>query len=243
MRKVLCLAVGMFVLIFLLGSANGCSIRSARQISGSVDLPTFLKALPDSMRQNPFGDRHGLDLSAKEIDALIAAGNVETQRGLIWRHEFIDSSHTHLRVTREGSDESLKYELVSFAAPRSAKWVLVLQTLDDHCCSFGRWALYLHQKGAWKDETGVRMPQPSWENFFSTEALGEPKPAALTGNRYPFLMQVATNPLRIELGIVADYVELSFPEGQASKMLAALPEQPISYVWWKGHFMEQNLQN
>lgn len=193
--------------------------------------------MPDSFRDNPFGDRQGLDLGPAEMDGLIAKGEMEMPQGHQWRLQFVDSTRSHLRVTRERSEEALRYELLNLGGSKSATWVLVLQGLEDHCCSFGRWALYQVKKGILLDQTKARMPRLDWTDFFTAAQLGDSRPASPKANRYPFSMQVQARPAQISVGVVADYLNLNFPEEQAASLLAHLPDSPRKLIWQDQHFV------
>ncbi len=231
------------LLMLVLGLGSGCKNRANRPLMGSDELRDFFRQLPDSLRENPFGERQGMELSQAQLDELVAKGSLETAQGYTWRLDFADSAQTHLKISRSGPEEALRYELLTLPGPRPTKWVLVLQGLEDHCCSHGRWALYLGKKGEWYDQTAIRMPQLGWENFFTPAQLGASPPPRPRENRYPFSMKLASEPRGIEIQLVADYLELNYPENQVKSMLANFPTAPLQFVWWREHFIEQNEQN
>jgi hypothetical protein len=87
------------------------------------------------------------------------------------------------------------------------------------------------------------MPHLDWNNFFTPAQLGASPPAAPRENRYPFSMKLSTEPRGIEIQLVADYLELNYPEDQVAGMLANFPTAPLQFVWWREHFIAQNSQN
>jgi hypothetical protein len=222
----------MFIMAVLL---VGCKSRPANGASSPIDLLGILRKLPDSLRVNPFGDKHGLKLSAREMEKLISQKELELSQGEKWHLQFEDSAQTHLTLTRAETEEGLRYELLSLRGSDARVWVLVLQALEDHCCSYSRWALYLVQKGKLFDQTQLRMPQLDWADFFAPTQLAGAHPASPQGNRYPFSMRLQAQPAQIQISVVADYLEQSFPEEQVSSMLAEIPA-PRTLVWEEQHF-------
>lgn len=230
--------VGLSLVLLLL--VMGCKSVPQAHAHVHVDLLTVLSELPDSLRENPFGERQGLELTSAEMDTLVKTGDVTTPKGFRWEIQFKDSLHHHLELTRTyGAEDGLKYEFLRLFSGEEPKWALVLQRADDHCCSFSRWALFEAQEAGLVDRTDL-MPRLDWNDFFAPEDLPDPAPEAPKVNHYPFAMEVHASPPRIEIMLVADYFDLGLPEEQASVFLEHLPQQPKVLVWngarfeWKG---------
>ncbi len=225
------------VLLGMMALLLGCKSRSVNGSVPSSDLLGIVRQMPDSLRENPFGEKQGLRMNQTEMDQLIARGEFEVSEGETWRLQWMDSARTHLKLAREGAEEGLQYELLRLPGSKTEIWVLVLQRLDDHCCSYSRWALYQLKKGMLIDQTEVRMPRLDWTDFFAAAQLSDLHPASPQYNRYPFAMQLMAQPAQIHIDVVADYLELNFSEAQAASLIAHLPTKPRSLVWRDQHFV------
>jgi hypothetical protein len=224
------------ILFCLMGLLLGCKSRSFKGSSASASLLGVVRQMPDSLRENPFGEKQGLRMTDAEMDQLIAQGALEVSEGETWRLQWMDSARTHLKLAREGAEEGLQYELLRLPGSKTKAWVLVLQRLDDHCCSYGRWALYQQKKGVLIDQTEARMPRLDWSDFFSAADLADLQPTSPRYNRYPFAMELMAQPAQIHIDVVADYLELNFPEAQAASLIAHLPAKPRTLIWRDMHF-------
>ena len=222
-------------MVFCLMALCGCK-TGVHSSSSQMDLRVVFAQLPDSMRENPFGDKQGLKLTDVEMGELSEKGEValgDTR----WQSQYLDSSGRHLQVMRIGQEEGLQYDLLSLPVKGQRPWVLVVQSLSDHCCNFMRWGLYKVEKKQWTDLTASRMPVLDWGDWFDLSGFKAGRPDVMRVNRYPLQVTVESRPLRIALMPVADYVELEMPEGVANEMMEDWPGGPRVLVWQDGRFV------
>ena len=122
----------------LLACMGGCKRPSASHSKGPVDLWTMVQHLPDSLRVNPFGDRHGIQWTAQETAQLLAEGALSQGEGMQWRLVYQDSAHHHLQLQRLGMDDGLQYDFLRLPSTPGGPFVIVIQSLSDHCCHHHR---------------------------------------------------------------------------------------------------------
>ena len=202
------------------------------------NLINVLSELPDSLRNPPFIKTQGKELTSSEMDTLIKNGIVTSSRGNSWKRYYKDSLRTHLQLKRiTGPDEGLKYDFLSLSPKGNPHWVLIIQHVEDHCCSFARWVLLKARKDGWVERTDL-MPRINWNNFFSPNHLPDPAPEGPEiDNYYPFIMEIKLSPPRIEVSLVADYFDLGYSEEPWRMLADHIPDQPKVLIWKNERFV------
>ena len=230
------LMLGSILLLF-----TACKVRPEKGVASTMELLSVLRQMPDSLRSNPFGDKSGLELSSEQMDQLIATKEVIVSDDCLWMLEFQDSAQNHLKIRRLRSEEGLQYELLRLKGKNNSNWILITQRLDDHCCSYVRWALFEGKNGKLYDETKARLPKLDWSSFYPKDFFANAsQPEGFRDNHYPIAIVVKHNPPSIQIDLVAEYIALNFPEPQSKLLLENFPKASKFLIWENEKFVWEN---
>lgn len=222
--------------LFLLSFLSTCKGPRSQMESPTQSLESFLHAFPDSLRQNPFGSVPGFDLDQAATSQLIQDKSYTVSEASSWQLRFEDEAQPLLRLEHSGGEDGLRYQVLYLAGDQKEYQVLVVQQYDDHCCSYGRWGMYGVKKGVLTDETSERLPQLSWQDFFPEVAIDWGSLPSLQDNRFPFAMQVKSDPIQIELTPGADYFELNFAPEVSGPIMNSMEGSQVVLRWENGQF-------
>ncbi len=211
---------------------TACKSRPTMGPAPTMDLLSVFRQMPASLRENPFGEKSGLELTPAQMDQLISTREVVVSDDCMWELAFQDSAQNHLQADRLRSEEGLQYGLLKLKGKKNSEWVLITQRMDDHCCSYARWALFGAQNGELIDRTEGSVPKLNWLDFYSEDVFGKAgQPEGFRDNEYPISIEIKSNPPSIQIGLVADYIDLSFSNDISTPMLEHLPKEPKILVW------------
>lgn len=202
-----------------------------------MDLISVVRFLPDSLRENPFGTKKGFQLTDAQLDTLISQRNVVIDADCEWELIHFDSQPNHLKLNRLRSEDGLTYEFLQLSGKRSSKWFLIIQRLDDHCCSHSRWGLFEEKDGILINRTDGRLPDLNWLDFYEKETFPNGQiPEGFAKNRFPIAIEIE-NHSKIKIELIAEYISINFPNAISSPMLKNFPKGPKYLIWEDEQFI------
>jgi hypothetical protein len=82
------------------------------------------------------------------------------------------------------------------------------------------------------------MPNLNWDDFYDLDVFENGKmPEGFRPNSFPVAIEVQNNPARIQISLVAEFIDLNFPKSVSAPMIKNFPSKPRFLVWENEHFV------